>query len=282
MPQILGMKFIQMYGGRHLRPVKTIGGREYYSTFTDDNSRFTKLYLQRAKDETFTSYKTYEADLLRQKGVHVKKLHSDRGGEYLSKEFSDHLAKSGTKRNLTVHDTPEHNRVAERLNRTLLEKVRAILHGSGLPKFLWGEAVKHAIWLKNRSSTKVFEGKTPFEVYEGTKPNLSGLPEFGCKVWVHRPERSKLDGRAVEGRWVGYDENSSGHRIYSPEKRSVSIQRSVKFSPDEANIYLPRTDTLEGERKRIEHETSGERPSEIVDPLGDDFDKSIESRPKRA
>jgi hypothetical protein len=104
-------------------PVKTIGGREYYSSFTDDNSCYSKIYLQRTKDETFSSYKTYEAELLRQKGIHIKKLHSDRGGKYLSKEFSDHLAKSGTKRNLTVHDTPEHNGVAERLNRTLLERV---------------------------------------------------------------------------------------------------------------------------------------------------------------
>ena len=51
-------------------------------------------------------------------------------------------------------DTPEHNGVAERLNHTLLERVRAMLHGSGLPKFLWGEAVKHAVYLKNRASTK--------------------------------------------------------------------------------------------------------------------------------
>lgn len=264
-------------------PVKTIGGREYYSTYTDDNSRFSKLYLQRAKDETFYSYKMYEAELLRQKGIHIKKLHSDRGGEYLSKEFSDHLAKSGTKRNLTVHDTPEHNGVAERLNRTLLEKVRAMLHASGLPKFLWGEAVKHAVYLKNRTSTKALDGKTPFEIFYGTKPNLSGLPEFGCEVWVHTTEGSKLDGRAVKGRWVGYDEESSGHRIYSPEKRTVSIQRSVKFKTDDINIYLPRIVPLEGEKEKVDcfSETrTDEAPSGGVDPLGDSFEQS-EGRPKR-
>ena len=57
------------------------------------------------------------------KGDTHQKLHTNRGGEYLSKEFSNHLAKSGTKRNLTVHNTPEHNGVAERLNCTLLERV---------------------------------------------------------------------------------------------------------------------------------------------------------------
>ena len=93
-----------------------------------------------------------------------------------------------------------------------------MLHGSGLPKFLWGEAVKHAVYLKNRTSTKALDGSTPFEIFYGTKPNLAGLPEFRCKVWVHTTEGSKLDGRAVEGKWVGYDEDSSRHRIYSPEK----------------------------------------------------------------
>ena len=104
-------------------PIRTIGGREYFSAYTDDYSRYSKLYLQRLKSETFASYKKYEAFLRRQRGAEIKKLHSDRRGEYLSKKFSDHLGEKGTVRNLTVHDTPEHNGVAERLNRTLLEKV---------------------------------------------------------------------------------------------------------------------------------------------------------------
>ena len=78
----------------------------------------------------------------KQKGVGIKRLHSDIGREYLSKEFTNHLKQAGTLQNLTVHDTPEHNGVAEQLNQTLLEKVQAMLHTSQLPKFLWGEAVK--------------------------------------------------------------------------------------------------------------------------------------------
>jgi hypothetical protein len=50
--------------------------------------------------------------------------------------------------------------------KVLLEKVRAILHASQLPKFLWGEAVKHAVYLKNRTSTKALDGKTPYEAPE--------------------------------------------------------------------------------------------------------------------
>ena len=178
-------------------PIQMIGGREYYLTYTDDHLRYSKLYLQRLKSETFRAYKRYEAYLLRQKGVHIKKLHTNRGGEYLSNDFSNHLADMGTVRNLTIHDTPEHNGVAERLNHTLLEKVQAMLHSSGLLKFLWGEAINHAVYLKNQTGTKALEGKTPYEVFYSVKPNLKGLPEFGAQVWVHNLNGTKLDGRSV-------------------------------------------------------------------------------------
>ena len=51
----------------------------------------------------------------------IKVLQLDRGGEYLSKEFDDHLKANITIRSLTVHDTPEKNSIAEQLNHTLLE-----------------------------------------------------------------------------------------------------------------------------------------------------------------
>jgi transposase InsO family protein len=215
-------------------PISTIHGRFYYVTFIDDNSRLTHIHLLRRKDQAFDAYLIYEAWVKTQKNTAIKKLHTDHGGEYLSDAFSEHLAKAGTARNLTVHDTPEHNGVAERSNRTLLERVRAMLHSSGLPKFLWGEAVKHAVYLKNRTATRALANKTPYEMAMGVKPNLSDLHEWGCKVWVHSAGGSKLDGRAAVGRWVGYDDSSSGHRIYWPDRRSVTVERSVKFSEEAA------------------------------------------------
>jgi hypothetical protein len=70
------------------------------------------------------------------------------------------LNKMGTVRKLTIHDMPKYNGVAERLNHTLLEKVRAMLHASGLPKNLWGKAVMHAVYLKNCTSAHT-RGQNP-------------------------------------------------------------------------------------------------------------------------
>ena len=77
-------------------PVQTINGRKYYSSFTDDYSRYTHLYLLRTKGQVFDAYKAYEAELMTQCKARIKKLRSDRGGEYLSGPFDDHLSKSGT------------------------------------------------------------------------------------------------------------------------------------------------------------------------------------------
>ncbi len=51
---------------------------------------------------------------------------------------------------------------------------------------------------------------TPYEALTGRKPDLSNLHPWGTRVWVHTTGGSKLDGRAKEGRWVGFDEESKG------------------------------------------------------------------------
>jgi hypothetical protein len=91
--------------------------------------------------------------------------------------------------------------------------------------------------------------KTPYEVMTGSKPNISNLQIWGQKVWVHNITGTKLDARATEGYWVGIDDESKAHRIYWPEKRSVTVERSVKFIPNEAQgVNVP----LEGGHEDFE------------------------------
>ena len=96
-------------------------------------------------------------------------------------------------RRLTTHDTPQLNGVAECLNRTLLERIRAFMHTSSLPKTLWGEGLRHATWLKNWTATCALDGKTPYEALFGAPPDLSELKLWGCPVWVYDTTGAKLD-----------------------------------------------------------------------------------------
>ena len=212
-------------------PVRTYDGKSYYISFTDEATRDTFIYLLRSKSDALSIYKKFCAYLLTQHGIRVKTLQSDRGGEYLSADFTKFLELEGTTRRLTVHDTPSQNGIAERLNRTLIERVRAILNDSGLPHFLWGVALSHINWLKRRTLTRVRDGATPYELSTGLKPDLRFVPVWGSKVIVHSDSGSKLDSRGLSGRWVGFSMMSKGHKIYWPTRRTVSVERNVTMVP---------------------------------------------------
>jgi len=111
-----------------------------------------------------------------------------------------------------------------------------MLHKSQLPRFLWGEALMHAVYVKNQMWTRSLDNTTPFKLLYGVKPNLSNMHVWGSRVWVHDKNGMKLDSRAKEGRWVGFDEESKGNQIYWTEKRSVTVERSVTFMLGETRI----------------------------------------------
>ena len=60
-------------------------------------------------------------------------LHTDNGGEYLSKDFDDFCDAKGIKRELTAPYNPPQNGVAERMNHTLQERVLCMLTHASLP-----------------------------------------------------------------------------------------------------------------------------------------------------
>ncbi|GKB06343.1 retrotransposon protein, putative, ty1-copia subclass [Tanacetum coccineum] len=64
-------------------------GKRYYVTFTDDFSRYGYVYLIKYNSDTFKVFKRYQNKVENQVGRKIKVLRSDRGGEYLSIEFSD-------------------------------------------------------------------------------------------------------------------------------------------------------------------------------------------------
>ena len=71
-------------------------------------------------------------------------MHSDRGSKFLSKEMKNHQDLKGTLHELTVHDSPQQNDVAECGNRMRAEQACTMLILSGLPCFLWEKALKHS------------------------------------------------------------------------------------------------------------------------------------------
>ena len=218
-------------------PVESIGHKTYMLTFTDEASRESVLYFIPKKSDVFANYKNYEAWVKKHRNKEgIKNFRSDRAGDYLSNEFKNHLKVQGTHHELTVHDSPPQNGMAEVTNRVIVTLGRSLMIGAGLPRFLWTEAFHHASWIKFHSPHAALPGTTPYEVVHKQKPNLGHLHEFGTTVYVKDLSAGKLDVQAKVGKFVGYDDESKGYRVYRPEKRSVTIEREVRFNPDEVLI----------------------------------------------
>ena len=150
------------------------GGYKYFITFVDDYSRNGYVYLMKRKFETFEKFKEFRAEVENQLGKHIKSIRSDRGGEYLFRDFKDYLTQNGIVSQLTAPGTLEKNGVAERRNRTLLEMVRSMMSYSALPISFWGYALNTTIHLLNLVPSKSIP-KTPMEFWSRRKPSMRYL-----------------------------------------------------------------------------------------------------------
>jgi len=66
------------------------------------------------------------------------------------------------------------------MNKTLLEKTRAMQSTAGLTKSFWAETVKTACYMINRSPSTVIDLQTPMEMWNGKPADYSSLHIFGC------------------------------------------------------------------------------------------------------
>jgi transposase InsO family protein len=73
-----------------------MGKSKYYIMFTNDFSCYTRLTTMHTKDGALQAYKDYAAWADTQHGARIKRLRSDRGGEYTSREFTSFLKEQGT------------------------------------------------------------------------------------------------------------------------------------------------------------------------------------------
>ncbi|KAJ9545928.1 hypothetical protein OSB04_025635 [Centaurea solstitialis] len=210
------------------------GGYRYFITFTDDFSRYGYVYLMRHKSESFERFKEFQNEVQNQLEKRIKFLRSDRGGEYLSDEFDNHLMECGIVSQLTPPYTPQMNGVSERRNHTLLDMVRTMMCHSTLPISFRGHALETAAHILNRAPTKSVE-KTPYELWKGKKPNISFLKIWGCETTV-------------------------GYYFYNPEENKVFVARNGKFLEEK---FL----SLENTRKDVDLQVVDEEiTAPIVEP----------------
>lgn len=228
-------------------------GALYILTFIDDWTHFTVVFGLKSKSEVFEYIKLYEARVTSRFNLKVSIFRCDNGTEFVNNDVKQFFTEKGIQYELTIPGTPENNGVAERMNRTILDKSRCMLLESSLNKSFWIEAVMTAVYLINRSPTKgIAEDKVPAEKWFGKKPNLSNLRVFGCTAYLRMPKEQlgKFDSRSSRCIMLGYCTN--GYRLWLVDKKRVISGRNVIF--DESFNKLSKEGFLElvEERESIE------------------------------
>jgi hypothetical protein len=256
---------------------QSLSGAEYFLTFIDDKTRYVWVYFLKSKNEVFkrfVEWKTMAENLTCHK---LKCLRSDNGGEYISAELESYLKSEGVRHELIVPKTPEQNGVAERMNRTLMEKVRSMLADARLPQKFWAEALSTAVYLTNRSPTKAVSQMTPYEAWTGDKPNVEHLRCFGCAAYAHIPkdERQKLDAKAKRCVFLGYGTEVKGYRLYDCERQKVFYSRDVLFNEAAHGIQMSPSGTEETEPVNVDCLNDSEPTGEPVAAGPEDTDSIL-------
>ncbi|CAI7770809.1 unnamed protein product [Closterium sp. NIES-53] len=163
----------------------------------------------------------------------------DGAGEYRSTEFTTYLQERGIRRLFSLPHAHQQSGVAEQLNRTLQEKMRALLAQAQLGPLYWPFAMDHATLLHNLlSSSALPNNASPHLLWTGKLGTTKLLRVFGCVVQYRPPTAplGKFDQRAKWGLHLGIEKQYSAWRIMDYRSRLLVLARDCIFYE---NLTLP-------------------------------------------
>jgi len=217
------------------------------------------------KGEVFQHFLNFKAMVEKEKGVSIKCLRFDGGGEYFSNEFSEYLKEHGIQRKYSCSYSPQQNGVAEMKNMHIVEIAHAMLNEKNLSNYFWAEAVATIVYIMNQTPIATIHDMTPEEKFIGKKPNVSHLRAFGCIPYVHVPDekRSKLDPKAEKCIFIGYSLEQKRYRCFNLSTWNLQVSRNVVFD-EMVSWYSPLKVATDGEAKNGDVSSNVEQESQLI------------------
>nr|GFA16187.1 retrovirus-related Pol polyprotein from transposon TNT 1-94 [Tanacetum cinerariifolium] len=211
--------------------IASINGKRYVLVIVDDYSRYTWVHFLRSKDEAPEVIIKFfkRITLLFQSPVII--IRADNSTEFKNLVLKKYFDYVGISHQMSSVRTPQQNGVVERQNRTLVEAARTMLIFSHATLFLWAEAITTACFTQNRSIIHRRFYKTPYELINGRKPNISFLYVFGalCYPKNDREDIGKLGAKGDIGFFFGYSADSCAYRIYNQRTKKIMETMNVSF-----------------------------------------------------
>ncbi|MBW0582486.1 hypothetical protein O181_122201 [Austropuccinia psidii MF-1] len=225
-------------------PIQTqsLSGARYFMILINQFTGFVTIKFLNNKSEAFQVFKNFT---IRPKVLHgrkVLKTVSDGGKEFDNNQFKQLAKESGFKHWNSPPYTPEHNGVAKRSNRYIIEKTRCLLQQANLADQFWPEVASTATCLHNQTPKN--DAILLYETWFGFKPCMDKLRSFVCKALVRIPlatHFSIFGAVAWEDILLRYENHALAYRILRISDKRVIISRHVKFDEScfPALIYSP-------------------------------------------
>ncbi|GJT16765.1 retrovirus-related pol polyprotein from transposon TNT 1-94 [Tanacetum coccineum] len=211
--------------------VASINGKRYILVIVDDYSRFTWVRFLKTKDEAPAAIIKCIKNIQVRLNATVRNVRTDNGTEFVNQTLREWYENVGITHQTSVARTPQQNGVVERRNQTLVEAARTMLIFSKAPLFLWAEAINTACYTQNRSLIRHRYNKTPYELMQDKKPDLSFLHVFGslCYPTNNHEDLGKFDAKADIGIFVGYAPAKKAFRIYNRRTQIILEMIHVMF-----------------------------------------------------
>nr|GEW46618.1 hypothetical protein [Tanacetum cinerariifolium] len=243
-----------------LMRIASINRKRYVLVIVDDYSRYTWVHFLISKDEAPKVIKTFlkRINVLFQSPFII--IRTDNDTEFKTQVLKEYFDSVGISHQVSSVRTPQQNGVVEQRNQTLVEAARTMLIFSHASLFLWAEAIATVCYTQNRSIIHRRFNKTPYELINGKKLDISFLHVFEALYYPKndREDIRKLGAKGDIGLFIGYSADSCTYRVYN--RRTKKIIKTINVTFDELSALAFEQSGLKPELQSM---TSGQISSGI-------------------
>ncbi|CAI7915141.1 unnamed protein product [Closterium sp. NIES-54] len=159
----------------------------------------------------------------------VLRLHSDRGGEFLSELLRDFCRGEGILQLFMLPDSPQQNEIAERCIGLIMEVARTSMIHAAAPHFLWPFPVQYAAHQLNLWPRVSLPETSPTLRWTGKVDDASVFRVWGSRAFVRDTSADKLSTRAIPCVFLGFSPDAPGWHFYHPTSCRVLSSQDVTF-----------------------------------------------------